>query len=65
MRYLMAVTDGIHDGFSSAEVLSRYRLGSSANVVALRKALMDKNLIYTVDKKVYLSDPLMGMWLKK
>jgi len=65
MRYLMAVADGIHEGFSSAEVISRYRLGSSANVVALKKALLDKSLIYTEDKKVYLSDPVMGMWLKK
>jgi len=65
MRYLMAVADGIHEGFSSAEVISRYRLGSSANVVAMKKALLDKSLIYTEDKKVYLSDPVMGMWLKK
>ncbi len=65
MRYLRAVADGIHEGFSSAEVIGRYRLGSSANVVALKKALLDKNLIYTEDKKVYLSDPVMGMWLKK
>ena len=65
MRYLTAVADGIHEGFTSADVIGRYRLGSSANVVALKKALTDKNLIYTDDRKVYLSDPLMGMWLKK
>lgn len=65
MRYLTAVADGIHEGFSSADVIGRYRLGSSANVVALKKALLDKNLIYTENKKVYLSDPVMGMWLKK
>ncbi len=65
MRFLMTLADGIHSGFSSSEVISRYRLGSSANVVALKNALLDKNLIYVEDKKVYLSDPVMGMWLKK
>ena len=57
--------DGIHDGFSSSEILSRYRLGSSANVVALKKTLLDKNLIYIDGKQVYLSDPVLGMWLKR
>ena len=65
MRYLAAVADGVHDGFSKAEVISRYRLGSSANVVALKKALLDKNLIYSDNKKIYLSDPILGMWLKR
>jgi len=65
MRFLMALADGVHHGFSSAEVIGRYRLGSSANVVALKKALLDKNLIYIEDKRIYLSDPVMGMWLKR
>jgi hypothetical protein len=65
MRYLAAVADGVHDGFSKAEVISWYRLGSSANVVALKKALLDKNLIYSDNKKIYLSDPILGMWLKR
>lgn len=65
MRFLMALADGVHSGFSSAEIISRYRLGSSANVVALKKALLDKNLVYIEDKKVYLSDPVMGLWLKR
>lgn len=65
MRFLMALADGIHSGFSSSEIISRYRLGSSANVVALKKALLDKNLIYIEDKKVFLSDPVIGIWLKR
>ena len=53
MRFLLALADGIHEG------------GSSANVVAVKKSLLDKNLIYTERKKVYLSDPVLGMWLKR
>lgn len=65
MRFLMALADGIHEGLSSAEVLNRYRLVSSANVVAVKRSLLDKNLIFTERKKVYLSDPVLGMWLKR
>lgn len=65
MRLLTAIADGIHEGLSSADVISRYRLVSSANVVAVKKSLLDKNLIYVDDNKIYLTDPVMGMWLKR
>ena len=65
MRFLMALADGVNDRFSTNEIIGRYRLGSSANVVALKKALLDKNLIYVDNKKIYLSDPVLGMWLKR
>ena len=65
MRFLLALADGIHEGLSSAEVLSRYRLVSSANVVAVKKSLLDRNLIYIERKRVYLSDPVLGMWLRR
>lgn len=63
MNFLRAVASGIHKGFSSAEVIGRFRLGSSANVAAVRKALLDKNLIYIEDGMTYLADPVLGLWL--
>ena len=65
MRFLMALADGVNDRFSTTEIIGQYRLGSSANVAALKKALLDKNLIYVDNKKIYLSDPVLGMWLRK
>jgi hypothetical protein len=65
MRLLRAIADGIHAGLSSAEVIKRYRLISSANVVATKKSLLDKNLLYSDNGKLYLTDPVMGMWLKR
>jgi hypothetical protein len=38
---------------------------SSANVVAVKKSLLDKNLLYSDGGKLYLTDPVMGMWLKR
>lgn len=65
MRFLKAVADGITDGFSSADVISRYKLGSSASSVATRKALLEKGLIYEDSSKYYLADPVMGLWLTR
>lgn len=65
MRLLKAVADGIHEGLSSSDVIKSYRLVSSANVTAVKKSLLDKNLVYTDNGKVYLTDPVMGMWLKR
>ena len=55
-----------NDGLSSADTIRKYRLVSSANVVAVKKSLLDRNLIYSDDKKrVYLTDPIIGMWLRR
>lgn len=63
MRFLKAVADGITEGFSSAAFISRYKLGSSAASVSTLKALLEKGLIYMEDAKLYLADPVMGLWI--
>ena len=65
MRFLRAVADGYHTGFSSAQILQSYQLGSSANVSLIKKTLMDKDFIFLEGKKIYLSDPVMALWLKQ
>ena len=63
MRFLKAIADGVTEGFSSAAVISRYKLGSSAASVSTRKALLEKGLVYMEDAKLYLADPVMGLWI--
>ena len=63
MRFLKAIADGVTEGFSSAAVISRYKLGSSAASVSTRKALLEKGLVYMENAKLYLADPVMGLWL--
>lgn len=65
MRFIKAVSDGIREGFSSSNIISKYKLGSSASSVATRKALIEKGLLYTDNGAVSLSDPVMGLWLNK
>ena len=65
MRFLKAVADGISDGFSSAGIISKYKLGSSAASVSTRKVLLEKGLVYTENGKLLLADPVMGLWLQR
>jgi len=65
MNFLRALVDGIHNEFTTQEVLQKYQLGSSANVSIVKQALTKKELIETEDKKIYLADPVMRLWLKQ
>lgn len=65
ISFLQAVVDGI-TRFTSAEVIRKYKLNSSANVVRIREALMKKEIITFNDKDepVFL-DPLFRYWVEK
>lgn len=63
---LKAILDG-HQKFSSAEVIGRYNLNSSANVKRLKEALCKKEIITfeESDEHPVLLDPLFEYWAKK
>ena len=63
MNFLRALVDGVENEFTSQEVLNKYNLGSSANVSAIKRALIKKELIEVENKKVILTDPVMKLWL--
>ncbi len=66
MNFLHAIADGIHKGFTASSVLSNYRLGTSANITRLKKALTEKDLIETIAPNTLdFSDPILKMWLKQ
>lgn len=66
MNFLHAIADGIHKGFTTSSVLSNYRLGTSANITRLKKALTEKDLIETIAPNTLdFSDPILKMWLKQ
>ena len=65
MNFLKAVIDGIHSKFSSKEIILKYNLGTSANIVRLKSALLQKELIETDGKEIILADPVFGVWFEK
>ncbi len=65
MNFLRTIASGIHDGFSESAVRSDFTLGSPSNIVRLKKALVEKDLIYIDMKRAYFSDPVFKLWFKK
>lgn len=53
------------DQLSSQNTIQTYRLGTSANVLKTKKALIDKEIIDIRGKEIYFLDPLYKYWLKK
>lgn len=65
MNFLHAIIDGVEDEFTRKEILQKYQLGTSANISAIKKALIKKELIEIEKHRVYISDPIMKMWLRQ
>ena len=65
MNFLRAIIDGVHSEFTTQETLNKYKLGSSANVAIVKKALVKKELVEIEKRQVVIPDPLMRVWLKK
>jgi len=63
MNLLRAVANGITSGFSRSDIISKYKLGSSANVVTVINTLKTKDLIQDKDGGTILTDPVLGMWV--
>jgi len=47
------------------ENLIKYKLGTSANVIRIKKTLLSKEIIDIVNKKVVIQDPVFKLWLKE
>lgn len=63
VNFLKAMIAG-ETAFSSAEVISKYRLGSSGNVSRSRKSLIEKDILDNKANKVSFQDPMYHYWLK-
>ena len=62
---LRAILDG-HTRFSSAEVIKRYGLNSSANVRRLKDALCKKEIVtFDGEENPVILDPLFEYWVRK
>ncbi len=64
VNFLKMILDG-HTRYTSMENIDRYQLGTSANVIRIRKALISKEIIDEHEGKAILLDPLYAIWLKK
>ncbi len=64
INFLIAVANK-ETNYSSKEVLSKYQLGTSANIKNLKKATLEKDLIDVLPgEKIEMQDPIFEYWLK-
>lgn len=64
INLLRALVNGV-ERFSSAEILERYKLNSSANVFRIKEALVKKEVItFDEDDRAHIQDPFFGYWLR-
>ncbi len=65
VNYLKAIAKGITKNMSSKEVIYQHKLGTSANVVKIRKVLQNKEIVDLANGNVYFIDPVYELWFKK
>lgn len=65
INFLLALRDGIDKGFTSNEVIRKYNLGSSSNVIRIISALENKEIIDRFTSKIEFVDPVFELWLKR
>jgi hypothetical protein len=64
ISFLHAIINKVEQ-VTSQRVLKKYELGTSANVIKIKKALHDREIIDVIGRKIEFMDPLYKYWLKK
>ncbi len=64
-NFLKALADGITKNFSSKTIIQQYELGTSANVLKIKKALVQKELIDDSGATIEFLDPAYERWFQK
>lgn len=64
INFLKALIDKV-EKLSSKETIIKYKLGTSAGVLQVKKALINKEIIDDSGAKIFILDPVFSAWLKK
>ena len=65
MNLLRAIVSGIHSGYNEKKVRTQFNLGSPSNMVRLRDALIERDLIYSEMRQLYITDPVFTLWFRQ
>ena len=49
----------------SQEVMGKYNLGTKSNISKMQKLLLEKDFIERREDGLYLSDPVLQLWLRQ
>jgi len=65
LNFLKAIASGECKNMTAAETLKKYRLGTSANVVKIKKHFLKAEIIDIHEKEVSFIDPIYALWFKR
>ena len=65
LNFLKAIANNVKTGFSSSKTIKEYNLGTSGNVVKIKKTLRKKEIIDIIKNEPIILDPAFELWLKK
>lgn len=65
MNLIRAICAGYHDDFGKKEVTGQYDLGSRSNLVKLKTALIEREIIEQTENGLFIADPLFELWFKR
>ena len=65
MNLLRAIVSGIHSGYNEKKVRTQFDLGSPSNMVRLRNALIERDIIYSEMRQLYITDPVFTLWFRQ
>ena len=65
LNFLKAVALGERTNLTATEILKKYKLGTSANVVKIKKNLLNAEIIDIRNKEVFFIDPVYELWFRK
>ena len=63
LYFLQAIING--ETVFGQDNLKKYRLGTSANVLRIKNALVSKDIIDITAKTIEIQDPVFKLWLKE
>lgn len=62
LRFLKAVMAG-EEKLTTQAAIEKYKLNSSANVMAIKKALIKRDIIEVYNERLTFTDPVLALWL--
>ncbi len=65
LNFIRALCAGIHTDFGSKDVNEQFPLGTKSNIVRIKDALTEKELIEERPDGIYLSDVVFEMWFNR
>jgi hypothetical protein len=65
LNFLKTVALGIRKKHTATEILKTYNMGTSANVVKIKKHLLNAEIIDIRNKEVFFMDPVYELWFQR